>query len=360
MSATVPPPAPVSASATVSAAELQRRNVALAEALWAAGISMRVGDDPAYVCSSVVLGAGSFGAVTAAHRYDGSGAPQPVALKRVSLRRETRFSAWLRRVKLVGREVALCNRAARSPWVVPMYHPWFDCATGAVVLPQAAGDVSLQRYAVDRGFRFPPRELVSLCLQCTHAVVGVHRCGVVHRDVKPDNFVVNFARNGAADAGVCGGAPPPLVRMVDFGLACAVEDPVEELARCVGTPLYTAPEVFPHLCDCRVPTARDVWSLGVALFHLATGGFPMFVVVDGVLQGAPRMPTRTPCGEPLSAESVAVLSVVASVLVPDPLLRPTAESVLRQLRCVAATLRRQSRGAARPRCLRPARCDTPR
>ncbi|KAK7198830.1 hypothetical protein NESM_000848700 [Novymonas esmeraldas] len=97
------------------------------------------------MCSAEQLGAGSFGAVTAAHRYDGSGAPQPVALKRISLRGETRFSAWLRTIQLVGREVDLCSRAARSPWVVPMYHPWFDCATGAVVLPQAAGDVGLQR-----------------------------------------------------------------------------------------------------------------------------------------------------------------------------------------------------------------------
>ncbi|CBZ26703.1 kinase-like protein [Leishmania mexicana MHOM/GT/2001/U1103] len=321
-----------------SEAEIDRRNVLFAEALRCASIAMRVGDDPAYIWTPQWLGAGSFGTVTLAYRHDGDAAWRKTAVKRLSLRKETRLSAVLEMVRCAGREVALCRRAGVSPHVVPMYEPWFDCREGVIALPMDAGDFSLERYAVHCGFRFPPLVLLSLCAQCARAVAHLHWSRVVHRDVKPENFVVNVFDAGDGGCG-CSGVRPPLVRILDFGLACGVEEVGQELKRCVGTPHYMAPETFSQLCDCDVPAACDVWSLGVTLFRLATGVFPVFEMdrtwrqppFTDLHSGKLWPPSRNLFHEPLSAESLAVLSVAASMLVLDPRCRPTADSVLLQL-----------------------------
>ncbi|GET88194.1 protein kinase, putative [Leishmania tarentolae] len=326
-----------SAPKVASDAEVHRRNVAFAEALRRACIAMRIGDDPAYMWTPQRLGAGSFGTVTLTYRREGADVWRKTAVKRISLRKETRLSAVLEKVRCAGREMALCRRAGVSPHVVPMYEPWFDCREGVIALPMDAGDFSLEQYAAHCGFRFPPLVLLSMCAQCARAVAHLHRSGVLHRDVKPDNFVVNVADAGG-DGG-CSGTRPPLVRILDFGLACGMEEGAQELKRCVGTPHYMAPEIFLQLCDLDVLAACDVWSLGVTLFRLATGVFPVFEMnktwqqppFTDLRSGKLRLPSRNLFNEPLSAESFAVLSAAASMLELNPRQRPTADAALLQL-----------------------------
>nr|CAJ2472592.1 unnamed protein product [Leishmania braziliensis] len=339
----------------LSEEEVHRRNVLFLSVMRSACIAMRVGDDPEYMWTPQELGAGAFGVVTLSYRHEGGGAWRRMAVKRISLRKETRLSAVIEMVRCAGREVALCRRAGASPHVVPMYKPWFDCRAGAIALPMDAGDCNLEQYAVRCGFQYPPLVLLSLCVQCARAVAHVHRCGVVHRDVKPDNFVVNAAGTvaGADDGNSSDGdysdARPPHVRILDFGLACGVEEVGPELRRCVGTPHYMAPETFPHNCDCDVPAARDVWSLGVTLFRLSTGVFPVFEVgktwqkppFTKLHDGRLWLPSRNLFNEPLSAESLAVLSVAVSMLVPNPWHRLNAEGALLQLQALQEVFSRQ-------------------
>ncbi|MFL6128275.1 MAG: protein kinase domain-containing protein, partial [Mycobacteriales bacterium] len=106
--------------------------------------------------------------------------------------------------------------------------------------------------------RLRPDEAVSLLEPVLAALAGAHRAGLVHRDVKPENVLI---------------APDGTVKVVDFGLARAVAAPSTSTQAGVvlGTVAYVAPEqVTRGAADPRT----DVYSAGILLFELLTGGPP--------------------------------------------------------------------------------------
>lgn len=86
------------------------------------------------------------------------------------------------------------------------------------------------------------------------ALAAVHRAGILHRDVKAQNVM------RASDGRIV---------LMDFGTGVDLGDDAGVLA---GTPLYLAPEVMAGGDSTR---PSDVYSLGVLLFHLVTGTFPV-------------------------------------------------------------------------------------
>jgi len=113
--------------------------------------------------------------------------------------------------------------------------------------------------------RLPEAEAVEICLGAAEGLAEAHRKGIVHRDVKPDNIMID--KEGR-------------VRVTDLGLAKARS--VDEEASgpslvtgtqvAMGTPHYMSPEQF--LSARTVGPAADVWSLGVTLFQLLAGQTP--------------------------------------------------------------------------------------
>ena len=100
-------------------------------------------------------------------------------------------------------------------------------------------------------FAFPDaRAIVQAVLQAAHALAYAHQCGVLHRDVKPMNLMLDASGE---------------VRVTDFGLASArTEDQNDEDAR-NGTLRYMAPErLMQGLCT----EAADQYALGVTLWEL--------------------------------------------------------------------------------------------
>lgn len=97
------------------------------------------------------------------------------------------------------------------------------------------------------------------------ALVGIHRLQVVHRDVKPDNFLVS-SRGAALERGEIG------IKLCDFGLAAeAPPNGGNTLTGVYGTPPYMSPEML----ACRgYGKGLDVWSLGVIAYVLLLGQFP--------------------------------------------------------------------------------------
>ncbi|MBL8738717.1 MAG: serine/threonine protein kinase, partial [Planctomycetes bacterium] len=107
-----------------------------------------------------------------------------------------------------------------------------------------------------------PDEALRLVPQICEALRYAHMHGVVHRDVKPENILIDLEGN---------------VRMADFGLARMArgDEPPAALTRTsqiLGTPHYMAPEQWR---SGQVDHRADIFSLGVVLYELLTGKLPI-------------------------------------------------------------------------------------
>jgi serine/threonine-protein kinase len=107
------------------------------------------------------------------------------------------------------------------------------------------------------GGPFLVRDIIVVGREIAHALAAVHEAGLLHRDVKSHNLMRR--------------ADGRLVLM-DFGAGRRVERNSGEDAAITGTPLYLAPEV---LEGYRATVQSDIYSLGVLLFHLLTGRYPV-------------------------------------------------------------------------------------
>jgi len=114
---------------------------------------------------------------------------------------------------------------------------------------------SLEAILKTRG-AFGAREASAIGQDLCAALAAVHGAGLLHRDVKAQNVVREE-----------GGR----IVLMDFGTGEELRSDVGT-ARLVGTPLYLAPEIFRGQ---PASPASDLYSLGVLLFHLATGEFPV-------------------------------------------------------------------------------------
>lgn len=93
-------------------------------------------------------------------------------------------------------------------------------------------------------------------------LTAVHRAGVVHRDLKPNNIVVHIPEGGE----------PPVIKLIDFGVARGIGG--EKLTRTgtvIGTPQYLSPE---QARGGSVDARADIWAAGVLFYELLVGEGP--------------------------------------------------------------------------------------
>jgi serine/threonine-protein kinase len=130
-----------------------------------------------------------------------------------------------------------------------------------------------------------PEQMVRLLAQACEALDAAHRCGVVHRDLKPDNLFV-VQRTGEE----------PSLKVLDFGVAKARRgQPGEDLTAVglvLGTPAYMPPEQW---AGQQVDGRADIYALGVTAYLLSTGRLPFArgQVAEMVLSHGP-MPGPVP------------------------------------------------------------------
>ena len=182
--------------------------------------------------------------------------------------------------------------------------------------------VSLTQHAATRwqsGEQFTPSEVVQILLPASEGLSVVHRAGLVHRDIKPDNIMLT---------------PVHRVVLMDFGLVLPEFD-VNGKQRVAGSPPYMAPEALLNTAATGSGHLVDIFGLGVVAYELLTGTRPFagrtireVVVLHERGQPAPLAELRPDC-------PLALCQVVHEMLSPNPQVRiQSAEAVAWQLRAI--------------------------
>lgn len=121
-----------------------------------------------------------------------------------------------------------------------------------------APESDLRKYLKKMGGNLPAVQAQRFLLQCAEALSFMHKAGIIHRDVKPENLLVVNQRE---------------IRIADFGLAVLPgdESSMDELQKGVGTMSYMPPEV---LNGERYDERSDLYSLGVSFYEVLSGVHP--------------------------------------------------------------------------------------
>ncbi|WP_327367731.1 serine/threonine-protein kinase [Streptomyces sp. NBC_01217] len=200
-----------------------------------------------------ILGRGSAGTV-----WLGDGPEGPVAIK---LLREDLASDQ----ELVGRFVQ--ERTALlgldHPHVVAVRDLVVDGNDLALVMDLVRG--TDLRTRLDRERRLAPEAAVAIIADVADGLAAAHAAGVVHRDVKPENILLDM--EGPLGPG---GSHPAL--LTDFGVAKLIDTPRRTKAtKIIGTPDYLAPEIVEGLPP---RAAVDIYALATVLYELLAGFTP--------------------------------------------------------------------------------------
>ncbi|KAI9019107.1 kinase-like domain-containing protein [Hyaloraphidium curvatum] len=178
---------------------------------------------------------------------------------------------------------------------------------------QAAGEVPALRRTksmdlfecIEQHNRLPEKEAKKVFKQVAEAVAYLHNKGVVHRDLKDENIVIDDAYH---------------VKLIDFGSA-AVEprgNPNFLWDRFMGTVQFAAPEILKGEKYRGRPA--DVWALGVLLYTILFGENP-FSGSEHAILGAPKK-------QPGAAVSPEAEHLVEALLAKEWRTRPTADQIL--------------------------------
>src|SRR5215813_11899385 len=205
----------------------------------------------------------------------------------VALKRVLSYQAESQETLVRFRREAEAAASLDHPNILPIYEvsesddglPFFS-------MKFAAGGSLLD---VARSLRSDPRRIIALIAKVTRAVQYAHLQGILHRDLKPGNILLD-------------GHGESLVS--DFGLAKWL-DTSSDLTRTLtifGTPGYIAPEQAQGVAKHLTPAA-DIYSIGAVLFDLFTGRTPFLgehalaVIKQACEKPAPKLKTLAPLAD---------------------------------------------------------------
>ncbi len=212
------------------------------------------------------LGRGAHGVVFLAHHKERP--EQPVALKLVQNR------GSLDRLMLEPAILSELNHTG----IVGLHDFFLDDERVVIVLEYIA-DGDLERYAQDKGM-LNPDQVREFLVQVARALEHAHTAGVLHRDIKLSNILVELRENG--DRFV----------LTDFGIS-RMSEPIQIAKHTGGTYFFMAPEQL-----LGRPTAQsDLWALGVVAYRLLTGRLPFEADSLEDLAHAVRFKTPIPPSE---------------------------------------------------------------
>lgn len=194
------------------------------------------------------IGAGGFGAVYRAH--------QPLVGREVAIKiilpQYANHPDFIRRFEVEAQVIARLEH----PHIIPLYDYWRD-AEGAYLVMRFLRGGSLR--AAIKGNQMPLEAASKMLDHIAGALAVAHRQGVVHRDIKPDNILLDEEGNAY---------------LTDFGIAKDLGNEASNVTQAdmvVGSPAYLSPE---QVKSETVTPQSDIYSLGVVLYEVLTGQHP--------------------------------------------------------------------------------------
>ncbi|CAI8598717.1 unnamed protein product [Vicia faba] len=212
-------------------------------------------------------------------------------------------------VEDVRREIQIMHHLAGHRNVISIKGADEDAVVVHVVMELCAGGELFDRI-IQRG-HYTERKAAELIRTIVGVVEACHSLGVMHKDLKPENFLfVNQQEDS-------------LLKTIDFGLSVFFK-PGHTFIDVVGSPYYVAPEVLKK----RYGPEADVWSAGVILYILLSGVPPFWAeneqgIFEQVFHGDLDF-----ASDPWPAISESAKDLVRKMLVRDPRRRMTAYQVL--------------------------------
>jgi serine/threonine-protein kinase len=196
-----------------------------------------------------LIGKGSVGEVHTATDADNG---QTVAVKILRLNGGVGDAREARRRFLAEADAA---RQLQHPSIVRIFDAGSSDSTAWMAMELLPG-CDLRRYT--RPARLLPEAVVMRVVErLARALAYAHSFGVVHRDVKPANVVVDWSSDR--------------LTLTDFGLARVADAERSRTGLILGSPSYMAPEL---LAGSAADAASDLYALGVTLFQMLTGMLP--------------------------------------------------------------------------------------
>uniref|UniRef100_A0AAQ5WWP9 Myosin light chain kinase, smooth muscle n=2 Tax=Amphiprion ocellaris TaxID=80972 RepID=A0AAQ5WWP9_AMPOC len=155
----------------------------------------------------------------------------------------------------VRQEIGIMN-SLHHPKLVQCIDAFEGKSDIVMVLEMISGGELFERI-IDEDFELTEREVIKYMLQIIDGVSFIHKQGIVHLDLKPENIMcVN--KNGSK------------IKLIDFGLARRLEN-AGTLKVLFGTPEFVAPEVINYEA---ISYPTDMWSIGVICYILLSGLSP--------------------------------------------------------------------------------------
>ena len=214
-------------------------------------------------------------------------------------------------------------------------HPGIAAVHDLIVLPSGNAaiimellDGELLRTRLTRGcHRLPLAEALRVARQLASALTATHDCGVIHRDLKPDNIMI------VADSEAPGGER---AKILDFGIAKIAADhhlgsaaTATQPGTLIGTPAYMAPEQCTGIGA--IDQQADVYALGVIIYEMLAGTPPFLATGQGELLGMHIFVAPPELRDQVPDVPAGLAALVHHMLAKQPTDRPTMRAVAAQL-----------------------------
>ena len=164
----------------------------------------------------------------------------------------------------------------RHPNIAQLYDFSVDSEANAFIVMEYVDGLTLQDLQRSSGL-LPVGLMLELACQTLAALGYLHRKGIVHRDISPDNLMVTGDDEGR-----------PFVKLIDLGVAkvLAATSGFTQAGTFLGKVRYAAPEQFRAEEGAVVDERSDLYSLGVVLYEQFTGRHPIAATtISGLVAG---------------------------------------------------------------------------